>query len=38
MAEAYLKDLDYENAIKVAESGLELLKRSEDNTGKKLNL
>ncbi|KAG6829553.1 hypothetical protein H0H92_004222 [Tricholoma furcatifolium] len=36
LAELYLAELDYENAIKVAESGLELLNRLERNTGRKL--
>ncbi|KAF8070280.1 TPR-like protein [Lyophyllum atratum] len=36
LAELYVSELDYENAIKVAERGLELLKRFEDSTGRKL--
>ncbi len=35
-AEVYEQDEDYENAIKVAESGLELVRREEQNRGIKL--
>ncbi|KAF5386053.1 hypothetical protein D9615_002427 [Tricholomella constricta] len=36
LAELYIAELDYENAIKVAESGLELLSKFENNTGRRL--
>ncbi|KAG6908388.1 hypothetical protein DXG01_004817 [Tephrocybe rancida] len=36
LAELYVTELDYENAIKVAESGLELLNRLEKSTGRRL--
>jgi len=36
LADVYLKELDYPNAIKVAESSLELLHRVESSNGRKL--
>lgn len=36
LAYLYLNELDYPNAIKVAESGLEFLHRAESSTGRKL--
>ncbi|KAG5646300.1 hypothetical protein DXG03_003897 [Asterophora parasitica] len=36
LAELYVTEFDYENAIKVAEGGIELLNRFEKNTGRKL--
>ncbi|KAG6854057.1 hypothetical protein C0991_011035 [Blastosporella zonata] len=36
LAELYVTELDYENAIKAAQSGLELLNRLEKSTGRKL--
>ncbi|KAG5653623.1 hypothetical protein H0H81_011849 [Sphagnurus paluster] len=36
LAELYVTELDYENAIKVAETGLGILSRIEKNTGRKL--
>ncbi|KAI0633616.1 TPR-like protein [Trametes polyzona] len=36
IAELYEQDADYENAIKVSESGLELVRRSEENWGRPL--
>jgi superkiller protein 3 len=38
VAEAYLTELDYENAIKVADSGLELVRKAESDYGKPLKL
>ncbi|KAH7923951.1 TPR-like protein [Leucogyrophana mollusca] len=35
-ADTYLRELDYQSTIKVAESGLELLRRHESNAGRKL--
>ncbi|EGN99549.1 hypothetical protein SERLA73DRAFT_159810 [Serpula lacrymans var. lacrymans S7.3] len=36
VADTYLQELDYTSAIRVAESGLELVQRHESNTGRKL--
>ena len=36
MANLYLEECDYENAISIAESGLELVRKAEANTGKNL--
>lgn len=38
MAELYLREEDYENAIRTAESGLELVRASENDNAKKLTL
>ena len=38
LADVYLREADYANAIKVAESGLELTRRAETNHGKSLDL
>ena len=36
VAEIYLREVDYANAIKIAENGLELVSRAELNSGRKL--
>ncbi|KAF9456626.1 TPR-like protein [Collybia nuda] len=36
LADLYLNEMDYENAIKVAKNGLEILYRKENSTGRKL--
>ena len=36
IAELYEQDADYENAIKISESGLELVRRVEQNWGRPL--
>ncbi|KAH0827587.1 superkiller protein 3 [Lanmaoa asiatica] len=36
VTEVYLQELDYSSAINVAESGLELVRRHEQNTGRKI--
>jgi superkiller protein 3 len=36
LADVYVRDFDYQNAIKAAERGLELVSRSEIDNGKKL--